>query len=226
MIDSMKENKPLYISVFIALLFHISGTIGMLLSEVRPWFISMTPLTLLLMTGLIIWNEKYIYKDLILFFCLCASVGFFSELIGTNTGLLFGIYSYGNAFGYKILGVPLLIGVLWFVTVYSVGQTVLVIYRSIIKNTDRSYAVNFGLINIAAFLTTLFDYIMEPAAIILGYWEWYPEGTIPLFNYICWYFISGFLLVPFFMNRTLSNDVNYFAVFLIFIQTLFFLLIV
>jgi len=226
MIERMKSNKTLFISIFIATLFHISGTIGMMLTEVRPWFISMTPLTLLLMTGLIIWNEKNINKELILFFCLCASVGFFSELIGTNTGLLFGIYTYGNSFGYKILGVPLLIGILWFVTVYSVGQTVLVIYRFLSKNANRSVAVNFGLINIASALTTLFDYIMEPAAITLGYWDWYPEGAIPLFNYICWYFISGFLLTPFFINRTLINDVNYFAVFLIFIQTLFFFLVV
>ena len=223
---SMKtKNKTLYISIFIALLFHISGLIGML-TEARSWFVSMTPLTLLLMAGLIILNEKKITKEFILFFCFCAIVGFLSELIGTNTGLLFGMYYYGNAFGYKILGTPLLIGILWFVTVYSMGHTVLAIYRSLSKNSERSVAVNFFLINITAALTTFFDYILEPAAISLGYWEWYPTGEIPIFNYICWYFISGFLLVPFFMDRTLNNSVNYFTTFLIYIQTMFFFLLV
>jgi bisanhydrobacterioruberin hydratase len=224
--NKMKTNtKTFYISIFIAILFHISGLIGMS-TEARSWFISMTPLTLLLMSGLIIWNENKITKAFILFFCFCAIVGFLSELIGTNTGLLFGMYSYGNAFGYKILGTPLLISILWFGTVYSVGQIVLAIYISLSKNSERSIATNFLLINIAAALTTFFDYILEPAAIALGYWEWHPEGEIPVFNYICWYFISGFLYAPFFIDRTLSSDVNYFAAFLIFIQTIFFILVV
>ena len=224
MIERIKENRPLYISIFISLLFHISGTIGMF-TVAREWFVSMTPLTLILMTGLVLWNEKPIKKNLWNYIILCTLVGFLSEVIGTNTGLLFGIYSYGSAFGWKVAAVPLLIGVLWFVTVYSVGNTVLCIYKLISKSNKRSIFVNFLLINVAAALTTLFDFILEPAAISLGYWQWYPDGSIPIFNYICWFFISGFLQVPFFMNRTLSNDVNYFAVFLIFIQSIFFLLL-
>ncbi|MBK8622910.1 MAG: carotenoid biosynthesis protein [Saprospiraceae bacterium] len=221
----MKIYKPLYLSVFIASLFHISGLIGMM-SEARTWFISMTPFTLLLMTSLIIWNEKIINRQKINYLILCFSIGFLSEWIGTNTGYLFGDYTYGTAMGFKIGGVPVLIGILWFVTVYSIGQTVLFVYKYLTKNSQRSVWVNFGLINIAAALTTLFDFTLEPAAISLGYWQWLPDGNIPLFNYICWYLISGFLLTPLFMNKSLHHDVNYFAVFLIVLQTLFFIFVV
>ncbi len=41
-----------------------------------------------------------------------------SEIIGVNSALLFGDYSYGSVLGLKIGGVPVLIGVTWaFVTV-------------------------------------------------------------------------------------------------------------
>jgi bisanhydrobacterioruberin hydratase len=218
------ENKTLYISIFIAVLFHFSGVIGMF-TEARSWFISMTPLTLLLMTALILWNEKTIQKQLWMYIILCVIVGFLSEVIGTNTGLLFGMYAYGEAFGYKVAAVPILIGMLWFVTVYSVGHTVLYFYKLLSRNSDRSIFINFLLITLAAAMTTVFDYVLEPAAISLGYWQWYPDGSVPIFNYVCWFFISGFLHVPFFMIRSLSNEINYFAVFLIFIQSLFLLLV-
>ena len=224
MIKKIEENKPLYISVFIALLFHISGAIGML-TEARDWFISMTPLNLLLMTRLIFWNEKTIKKQLWYFIILSSLVGFLSEVIGTNTGLLFGMYSYGSPFGWKVAAVPLLIGILWFVTVYSAGNTVLYFYQLLSKQKERTIGINFFLIIAAAALTTLYDFILEPSAISLGYWAWYPDGTVPVFNYICWFFISGFLLVPYFMNRSLSQDINYFAIFLMGIQTLFFILV-
>lgn len=220
----MEGSKKLNISIFIAILFHLSGLIGMY-TDARPWFISMTPLTLLLMTGLILWNEKIIYRELILFFGLCFSFGYLSELIGTSTGLLFGEYAYGYAMGYLVLGVPLLIGVQWFVTVFSIGHTVLFSYRLVYGNGHRSILTNFLLIIVAAGLTTLFDFVLEPAAVSLGYWEWHPDGVIPLFNYISWFFISGFLLVPFFMIEQISRHINYFSVILIFIQTIFFLLV-
>jgi putative membrane protein len=221
----MKNNKTLYISIFIATLFHVSGLIGMQ-TEARNWFISMTPLTLLLMTGLIFWNEKWITKQKKLYFILCFFVGFLSEWIGTNTGYLFGDYTYGNAMGFKIGGVPVLIGILWFVTVYSVGQTVLFLYNYLNNEKPRAVFANFVLINIAAALTTLFDYTLEPAAISLGYWEWHPDGHVPFYNYICWYMISWFLLTPLFMNKSLQHEINYFAVFLIVLQTLFFIFVV
>ena len=222
--NAMKENKTLYISIFIALLFHVCGLIGMY-TDARAWFISMTPLTLLLMTFLIIKNENKINREFMLFLGLCFLCGYISELIGTNTGLLFGEYAYGSAFGYKVMGVPLLIGVQWFVTVYAIGQTVLFVYGLFKIKGNQTIWINLGLVIIAAGMTTAYDFILEPAAIILGYWAWYPDGLIPTFNYICWFFISGFLLVPFFMIKEISGEINYFAITLIIIQSIFFLLL-
>jgi bisanhydrobacterioruberin hydratase len=38
-------------------------------------------------------------------------------------------------------------------------------------------------------LMTLFDLVMEPAAVRLGYWTW-QGGTIPLQNFISWFVLA------------------------------------
>ena len=74
-----------------------------------------------------------------------------------------------------------------------------------------------------ALLATLFDFIIEPVAVKLGYWHWLDDGAIPFYNYTCWFFISIILLTVF---RLLPFDKNNrLAVHLFIIQVLFFLLL-
>ena len=40
-----------------------------------------------------------------------------------------------------------------------------------------------------ALLASFFDWLMEPIAVKLGYWQWASE-TIPVYNYICWFLCS------------------------------------
>ena len=42
-------------------------------------------------------------------------LGFGVEVIGVETGLLFGDYEYGSGLGPKVLKVPMLMGVLWWI---------------------------------------------------------------------------------------------------------------
>jgi len=74
----------------------------------------------------------------------------------------------------------------------------------------------------ATFLVFMFDLIMEPVAVKLGYWQW-ENNTIPLYNYLCWIIISLGLLTVF---RKLNQDKhNIFAVHLFIIQVLFFVVL-
>jgi len=219
--------RKIHISTFLAILFHLSGVIGILFSPYSEWFIQNTPLNLLLMTGLLFWNQQKINQPFFLFFACCFFTGMVSEMIGVNTGMLFGTYSYGKILGFKIAGVPLLIGLNWFVLVYSC----IVLMEQLHEWVNNKYAasemplmperlVSLSIIIDGALLATFFDWIMEPAAVKLGFWQW-ESATIPTFNYLCWFIISALLI---WVSRKLKfQKRNDFAVHLLIIQTLFFL---
>lgn len=222
----MKVSK-IQVSTFLAILFHLSGVIGILYSPYSEWFIKNTPLNLLLMAVLLIWNQQKINQSFMLFFACCFLTGMIAEMIGVNSGMLFGAYSYGKILGFKIAGVPILIGLNWFVVVYSC----IVLIEQIHEWFNNKYAaagmplmperlLNLSIIIDGALLATFFDWIMEPAAVKLGFWQW-ESAAIPIFNYACWFIISALLIC---VSRKLKLPKrNDFAVHLLIIQTLFFL---
>lgn len=221
------SNFKLNTSVFLAILFHLSGLIGILYTSYNNWFIANTPINLSLMALLLIWNQSNINKGFTLFFLICFSTGMITEMIGVNTGYLFGQYHYGNILGIKWMGVPLLIGVNWFVTVYSCLIIMEQLHRWIktkfIKEDQPLPSAKFETLSVivdGALLASYFDWLMEPVAVKLGYWQWASE-TIPVYNYLCWFVISVALIA---IARKLSFiKQNPFAIHLILIQALFFL---
>lgn len=236
MLSISKKN----IAIAIALLFHISGAIGMLLTPFKNWFIAHTSLNLLIMVGLLFFtqekgvdnntpfNNKKNNIGFVLFALTAFILGFLVEVIGVNTGALFGNYKYGNVMGFKLWGVPLIIGVQWFVTIYCCGVIMnfvnnwtqqKLIKRGEIKATTQKIQ-SISLIIDAALLATLFDYILEPVAQKLQYWQW-QNNEIPYFNYTCWFFISIILLII--LNKFNFNKLNPFAIHLFIIQLLFFI---
>jgi len=70
-----------------------------------------------------------------------------------------------------------------------------------------------------AVLATLFDYIMEPAAVKLGFWTW-NNGNVPMMNYFTWFLIS---IVIMFIFRWARPKNHPFAINLLIVQALFFL---
>jgi putative membrane protein len=218
------KTYSLYLSIGIALLFHFSGYLGMQ-SEHRDWFIAMTPFTLLLMTVLVVLNEKNADSRFWWFAALAAITGFGTELIGVNTGMLFGDYAYGTAMGIKWLGVPLLIGIQWFTTVYGAAQATVWIYNRFGFEENNSMQLKTGMVITGAAITTWFDWILEPAAIQLGYWSWIPDGVIPVFNYVCWFVISALILLPYFLVKKTLRISNVFAIQLLVIEAIFFILL-
>lgn len=213
------------ISVFIALLFHISGAIGMLFTNSKDWFIALTPLNLLLMVVLLCWNQEKINLSFLLFFALCFVTGMAAEITGTGTGYLFGNYKYGTVMGPSFQNVPLLIGVYWFVIVFGSFSLMQIVHQRtaawLLKKSETPSRMLTGLSLVfdSALLTVIFDWIMEPAAIRLGFWQW-TDGSIPFFNYVCWFAVSAMLLLAARMFRGLQP--NHFAVHLYIIQLFFF----
>ena len=222
------NRHKLNISVFIAILFHASGLIGICFTEHKAWFVANTPLNLLLMFLLLLWNQPKPNKFFLLFILATFLTGMGVEMIGVNTGKLFGCYRYGAVMGPHLNGVPWLIGINWFVMVYASGVMMHLLHEWIKQKYEESGThmsktlMTISLIVDGALLTVLFDWVMEPVAVSLGFWEW-EGGEIPFFNYLCWFFISAALLWLFRYLRFEKH--NHFAVHLFIIQLMFFLIL-
>lgn len=109
-------NHKYKLALGISLLFHVSAIIGLLFTEYIDFFIDNTPLNLIISLVLLFYTHQQINKSLWLFFSACIFAGLTYEIIGVNTGFLFGDYEYSTVMGYKIWGVPILLGILWFIT--------------------------------------------------------------------------------------------------------------
>jgi putative membrane protein len=217
--------KNYHVATFIAILFHVSGFIGMFTSK-YVWFVDNTPLNLLIMFALIIWTHKGKNASFFAFVFICFATGMVTEIIGVNTSLLFGKYEYGKVLGAGIMNVPWIIGINWFGVMYCCGVTMSHLHRRIeqASSTAESFITPqmklFSFIIDGALLATFFDFVIEPVAVKLGYWKWLGHGNIPFSNYLCWFLISCLLLTVF---RLLSFEKhNQFAVHLLIIELLFF----
>ncbi|MES2328400.1 MAG: carotenoid biosynthesis protein [Bacteroidota bacterium] len=221
----MKFSK-LHIATAIAILFHISGLIGILFTPYKDWFIQNTPLNLCLMGALLIWTHEGKNVSFFLFFITVFFVGIGVEMIGVNTGRLFGDYHYGNVLGAKLNGVPWLIGLNWFIMIFcsaAVMQQVHAWFKKKMEDAETQMSPRIAALSLVidgAFLATFFDCLMEPVAMKLGFWQW-NNGEVPIFNYTCWFGISLVLLLILRWFR--FPKANHFAVHLFIIQLLFFL---
>jgi putative membrane protein len=218
---NFKKHSP----IFLALLFHITGLIGIVFTPYKDWFIYSVPIVLLIMFLLLSITQLKFFSAYIGFFFISFTIGMATEIIGVNTGLLFGNYQYGQVLGPKLYGVPLLIGFNWFNIVFCSGslltQCIDLIRRKWNVNiTSRTFTI--AVVIGGAAIATGFDIILEPVAVKLNFWSW-ENGHIPLFNYICWFMISAILLGLKMYLKKIS--VNTFASSLFIIQALFFLLL-
>jgi putative membrane protein len=216
------------IATAIAVLFHTIGLVGLLYFD-KNFFLAATPFNLLLSFALLVWTQQEKNINFFLFMLICFAAGIAVEVIGVNTGILFGEYTYGDVLGYKVRNVPVLIGVNWFIIIYCCGigiHTLLMkAINRIAADTGKSPMALKALSVIVdgATLAVFFDWLMEPVAVKLGYWIWNGDGTIPIFNYISWFIISLVLLTAFHFIK--FNKQNKFAVNLLLIQLMFFLLL-
>jgi len=179
------------------------------LSALTPFdtFISLTPLNLLLTSGMLLFFHKDWSPSFLLFMVAAMLIGFFAEVAGVATGLIFGEYSYGATLGWKLWDVPLVIGLNWFLLAY-------VCCSILIRFTSRSLATVGG-----AFLMVLLDFFIEPVAIAYDFWSW-EAVSVPIQNYVAWFLIALFPCALF--NYLPFNKENGFAPYVFLAQFLFF----
>ncbi|MCC5937583.1 MAG: carotenoid biosynthesis protein [Lunatimonas sp.] len=169
--------KTLVFKLWIGI-FHLVGVLGLYVEFTRTYFQTLTPLHLLMCAGILLYFHTDWSKGFWWFAIAAFGIGMLAEIIGVQTGLLFGDYQYGPVLGPKLAGVPLIIGVNWFILAYSAGQ----LSRKFIRS-------NWGAAAVAAALMVVLDFVIEPVAVQLDFWTW-EQGDIPVENYLGWFAVA------------------------------------
>lgn len=170
---SWQSKYKLWISIFLIWLFTISGIIG-ISSDNSEWFLSLTYVNLLLTFIILVINIEEFSSKVLLALFIPFILGFVTEALGVNYGLVYGNYAYGENLGFKVLGVPLLICINWAVLTAITAD----IAKYFFKNIWVSAIVG-------SILMTGLDLIIEVSAPKFDFWE-FENGIVPLQNYIGW----------------------------------------
>jgi len=204
-------NRNLYIGslVFLIIIYTV-GVIG-LNTEFKNEIAVLTPYTLVLSAIALLLNHREWNRYFVIFVAFAAILGYLIELIGIESKLIFGTYSYGKTLGYKLYGVPIVMGLNWFLMVYSCGM---------VANLFR-FGVFIKSI-VGAFLMVILDLSLEPVAVNLDFWTW-ENGIIPIQNYIAWFIVAFVLLIYF--HKLELKKMNRIAVGLFIIQYIFFFIL-
>lgn len=172
------------LSIALLLLFYVSGTIG-LSTSYQDWFLAATPLTLVVSIALLLLNHEDWKPGFFLAAALAFLGGFFIEVAGVATGVIFGEYWYGATLGPKLFDVPLTIGLNWLLLVYCTGVI-----------TAATTWPRYLKAAVAALLMAGLDVLIEPVAMRLDFWDW-AGGVVPLQNYLVWFGAAFVLLLAF-----------------------------
>jgi putative membrane protein len=207
MLDNIK-NLKFKISIAIIFAFYISGIIGILSNSQTIDFLSLTPLNLLVSLFVLLYNHQNGTPKQWLVFFIVAVLGYFVEVVGVNTGIIFGEYTYQTTLGWKVLETPVMIAVNWLILTYAVVYTL----GKKIKNT-------LYLALLSAVVLVILDFLIEPVAIQYNFWIW-ASDTVPVENYIAWFVVSFGLC--YLMAHDKEKAKNDLAPYLLILQFVFF----
>ncbi|PDH48026.1 MAG: hypothetical protein CND37_04370 [Bacteroidetes bacterium MED-G20] len=171
----MKIERFTVIDISFIAIVHIAGIIG--IRFLPEYFLKASFVSILIPLGLYFYRASLKKKEWAPILIVYV-ITFFSEWIGVNYGWLFGSYSYGNSLGYKIGGVPVLIGLNWVLLALVSRQ----ISSKLISN-------KWLVIFVSAILMVLIDLIIEPLSANLDFWYW-KMGEIPFSNYRDWFLVA------------------------------------
>lgn len=194
----------------VLIFLHLVGVVGYLTPFLRPLFLFLTPFNLLLSGVLLMYYHE---RHTLRFWAVSSIIivfGFLIEVAGVQTGLIFGEYQYLTTLGFKVWDVPPIIGLNWFLLVYTSAD----LSRRWLSS--RIYRIMLGSI-----VMVILDLLIEPVAVSYQYWEWLGGEGIPIQNYIAWFVIAACMQVLFHWKT--STNKNVIAPYLLVAQLLYFL---
>jgi putative membrane protein len=176
MFDGIRNRSQMVIGFLV--LFYTVGVLLFILDFTRPLFRILTPFSLVFSFAIVLvfqteWTWRYILGFLLVF-----SGTILIEIIGVQTGLLFGHYVYGSALGIKIFDTPVLIGINWLLLIYCTA--------AIVQHHLRH---KMAMVVVASLMMVGYDLVLEYVAPVSDMWSWdtrYPGVR----NFLMWFLVS------------------------------------
>ena len=200
-----------YVKLFFVV-FYVGGFLGILLPISHSLFTKLIPYALLLsFITTLFYQSASVNRKMGLILGSIFLSGFCIEVIGVNTGLIFGFYHYGEGLGVKFFNTPVIIGLNWAFLVYFTF--------SLCNQLKRS-----GLLSILlpSLLMLGYDLILEQSAPMMDMWYWKGD-RIPLQNYFAWFCVA--VLFQILMKYARLEISNKFSGFIFSCQFIFFALL-
>jgi putative membrane protein len=120
-----------------------------------------------------------------------------AEALGLSTGFPYGGYSYGDALGPTVLGVPFLVPLAWLMMAWP-SWVLAVRLTAGVRPGRRPVPRAF----VAAYVFAAWDVVLDPQMVQAGYWRWASPSpglpgidTVPLTNLAGW-LLAGLVLMP------------------------------
>ena len=156
-----------------------------------------------------IWNRTEKGSAFFRYLSIVFALGLSIEIIGVATGYPFGSYVYGESLGWKVLNVPFVLGLNWWILVYSSIHLSAFLTKKPILRMLLAPALMLGL-----------DSLIEPLSSQLDFWYW-ENSSAPLQNFLSWYLISLFFTWMYFKYFEIEKT-NTVAIAAFLVQVLFF----
>jgi uncharacterized membrane protein len=146
--------------------------------------------------------------------------GLISEIIGVNTGLIFGgFYSYQGGSQVMLWGVPLVIPLFWGAFIYAGYNISTSFLYWLNKEKPDKYSNNWKtllfLILLDGLIVVAIDLVMDPLQVQAGNWAWASAGDyygVPIYNFTGWFavtvFITGLFRLYEYMNPKPVTNLN------------------
>lgn len=150
-------------------------------------------------------------KKAVLFLVVSSLIGFLAEVLGTSTGFPFGKYYYTDFLGPKILGVPEVVPLVWFVISYL---TLSIAYGAFSATNKLNRRALTTLALFCAFGAVAWDFLIDPMFSSYGYWVWTGQFVdlpklygIPLTNFVGWFVLITIIVSVFFAMTSADRSV-------------------
>jgi bisanhydrobacterioruberin hydratase len=178
------------------LIFSVLQLIGIaaILLGYTAKIIHLTPFHLLFAASILLIDMEHVSLKSLLFFLFVCFFGLGVEMIGVNTGIPFGHYTYGESLGIKVFATPLVMAINWFLVVFLSCSI-----------SDRVSSHACVKILLGGCLALLLDFFIEPVAPLLDYWVW-ESGVPPSTNFLSWFLLSAFFVAVYiFLNVRINS---------------------